>query len=636
MSEQNQSKPRVVHYFKGLSTCEVNSSSQTVQLFTTASVLEQTAEASVAPESSQSPVSGRLTLSSPLLFREALRALLNVGDITGKYQTEVKETFEAYGVWRKALDPTLTPIALKKSFAAFLAEHDPSAWFGLPPVVSLIKQGEKHELSFEQLDPSGRVYACLRYKGVQNDGEVKLGSASFSGYKALYESLNQINQAYPLALNLSAQAQEVHDDFVGDFAEYAYAPQEWTRAFGQLLSASTLNTRSIELSRMDLYNMLRQLRLNADVDGASKSIRFELVPGKSVALTLEPWSFYLKSEAAVYQGQRAELIGIWDRRDLFLVEHLLPYVQKITLNILGEAQPSFWTLDCGDCVFTLGIMGFRPSNWSRGMLLDIELPRKLISNQADAILLSQLDGQKKSKQELQAVLGEEDLSEVLRRNIQLGKIQVLFENGKTSYTARTLWSCLDWQSNLYKNDRESSAYALVQLGAVEYKASTMGTGETEILGGVKEKIERNQQFATYKPQFQLTREGAMRKISCDCAWMKDREKQKIGPCAHLQALFLSYALDEQKRRIERELHPELVEFETKRYVRRKAQKEWIFEVSLKKTRLEEKSSIQVLNAKKEPDNRSHFLVFSDVNTARKAYFNRIADLERLGYMDASK
>jgi hypothetical protein len=646
MSEQNQPKPRVAQHFKGLSTCEINVNSQVVQLFTTNTVLEagkteEGAQASpLSLDQSASPVSGQVTLPSPLIFREALRALLNVGDITGKYQTDVKETFEAYGIWRKALDPSLTPIALKKSFSAFLAQHDPEAWFGLAPVVTLKQAGEAYELSFEQLDPTGRVYGCLRVKnGLKTAENIKLGSASFSGEKALYDSLNQINQASPLVLDLNANPEAVHADYVGDFSSYAYAPQPWTRALGQLLSASTLKTRHIELTRMDLYNILRHLRLNADIPGESKSIRFELVPGKAAALNLEPWSFHLKSEASVYQGQRAELIGIWDRRDLFLLEHLLPFVQRVSVNILGEAQPCFWSLDCGYYVFTLGIMGFRPSNWSRGILLDIELPRRLtVQDQTDTLVLSHVQQHNRSKAELLALtqLPEEELTVALRRNIQLGKLQAVFGGKEVAYTARDLWPCLDWQGNTYKNESEATAYRLQEQGFVEYRVSTMGTGESEVIGTVKERIERNQQMATYQPQYQLTREGAMRKISCDCAWMKDREKQKLGPCAHLQALFLSYALDEQKRRIERERHPELVEFETKRYVRRKAQKEWSFEVSLKKTRLEEKSTIQVLNAKEAPENRSHFLVFPDVKTARKAYFNRIADLERLGYMDASK
>ncbi len=432
----------------------------------------------------------------------------------------------------------------------------------------------------------------------------------------------------------------VPSEYVGEINEYATAPESWLRAYGQLLTASTLKHRSVSLSRMDLYNILRHLRLNADVDGESKSIRFELIPGKAVALTLEPWQFYLTSEASVYRGSRAELIGVWDRRDLFSLQALLPYIENVTLNLLGEAQPAFWTIDCGTCVFTLGIMGFRPSNWSRGILLDIEIPRVFTTSDLDTVVLSAISQQSFSLKDLSSHLAVEisALAPIVRKFIQLGKIHVLFEQNEQKYVARSLWHCLDWAKEGSNNQRLAKAYELVQQKAVTYTSNVLGSGETEIQSTVKETLSFNQQVAVYKPQFQLNRDGATRKLSCDCAWMKDRESQKIGPCAHIQALFLQYALDEQQRRIEIENHPELIEFATKRFVRKKSQKEWSVEVSLKKNKLEEKSTVQPISAQKDQkkDTRSHFLVFSDIASARNAYFNRIADLERLGYMDASQ
>lgn len=633
---ESTSQPRLVHCFQGLSACSQNDQKQQVHLFTAAGHLEET-------QVKAGTLKGQIEIKQPLIFREALRTLLAVGDMGNKYQATEKETFEAYGVWRKALNAELKPIELKQSFAKFLADHDPNAWFGLPPSVSVVKNAQgQNEVIFEQLDPSGRVYGALRFKAdsLVPSADLNLGTNAFSGFTALYDSLSQINQALPVVLQFNPSPEVVPSEYVGEINEYANAPESWLRAYGQLLTASTLKHRTVSLSRMDIYNMLRHLRLNTDVDGESKSIRFELVPGKPVSLTLEPWQFYITSEASVYRGSRAELIGIWDRRDLFSLQALLPYIESVTLNLLGEAQPAFWTIDCGACVFTLGIMGFRPSNWSRSILLDIEIPRNFQPSSLDTALQSAIASQPLSLQALSDRLAVDaaSLQTVIRKHIQLGKVHVVFDQDGQKYVSRTLWDCLDWSKEGSNNQRMAKAYELVAQKAVSYTSNVLGTGETEIQSTVKETLSFNQQVATYKPQFQLNRDGATRKLGCDCAWMKDRESQKIGPCAHIQALFLQYALDEQQRRIEIENNPELIEFATKRFVRKKSQKEWSIEVSLKKNKLEEKSTIQAIAAQKDQkkDVRSHFLVFLDIASARNAYFNRIADLERLGYMDASQ
>ena len=122
----------------------------------------------------------------------------------------------------------------------------------------------------------------------------------------------------------------------------------------------------------------------------------------------------------------------------------------------------------------------------------------------------------------------------------------------------------------------------------------------------------------------------MRKVGCDCAWMKDRETQKIGPCPHVVGLWVRYASDEAKRQAEIDAHPERVEKATAVYFKRQRGRELSRIVELRRRQLIERWEDQ-----DEADRHFH-RVFPHVAAARAAYFKRVAELERREYMDASQ
>ena len=122
----------------------------------------------------------------------------------------------------------------------------------------------------------------------------------------------------------------------------------------------------------------------------------------------------------------------------------------------------------------------------------------------------------------------------------------------------------------------------------------------------------------------------MRKVGCDCAWMKDRERQKIGPCPHVVALWVSYARSEAERQADLAAHPERVEVATSVYFKRRRGRELSRVIELKRRTLTERWEDQ-------GEAPRHFhRVFSQIAAARAAYFKRVAELERREFMDASQ
>jgi hypothetical protein len=503
-----------------------------------------------------------LEIKHPLEFREGLRTLLMLNGLRTQYQPETPELYETYSEWRRGLNPFITPLESTQALYAFLAEHDPTAWLGCDPTVHLNDQG----LSFEILDSTGRVYGAISLPNSAISLKEKERKAlkkepiqaHFESMSGLRQNLSMIHEGASLDLVINAQADQLGTEDQGVIDKHLPAPANWQRNFTQLLSATTLELRRVPLSRMDVYNLLNQLRLNADIPKEKKGIRFELVPGKAPVVTIEPWNVRLVGHGGVYQGDQAEVIGIWDRRDLLIFDLLLPYIKGVEVLILGEAQPTFWVLDCGSFTFTLGTMGFRPNNWSRGVLLDLDLPRTQVDEASTTALERALKDLKKvghlTRQEWDQ---SGHTLATLRLGIQNGLI--LPNMAHQTYMLRTLFDGFNPQACLHRNDREERAHALVSAQRVALTVSELPTGEIEVTGVVSEPKTANMPTEPeYAPRFQIKEGAGMRKVGCDCAWMKDREKQKIGPCPHVQALWMQYGLDEAQRRADLKAQPDRI------------------------------------------------------------------------------
>ena len=62
-------------------------------------------------------------------------------------------------------------------------------------------------------------------------------------------------------------------------------------------SAAALPHDTFALAPIDLYNLLRHLRLHGDRKGRRRGLRLELVPGEAPRLVLEPWEMVLAATA---------------------------------------------------------------------------------------------------------------------------------------------------------------------------------------------------------------------------------------------------------------------------------------------------------------------------------------------------
>ena len=598
-------------------------------------LLGDTPGASMTPEE---PIA--LSVGSTLPLREALTALLRLGGRVD-FQPEESKLRERYVEWRRSLDPTRPPVELAADYCDFVEAHSEGAWLGCDPSVSLSSAG----LTFETLDASGRLYGCLSLAPELLEGQNQSAldalasaglSATFEGGDTLLASLSQLAGQERVSLYLSGTpSAELSPRFVEEgrpLRKPISGLAEWRRSWGQLLSAATGEARQFTLSRMDLYNLLRELRLRADQPKAGRALRFALIPGKAPTMSMEPWGWHQEGSGDPYRGARAEQVGVWDRRDLLIFDRLLPFAERVEVQLLGEAQPCFWTIVCGGLRFTLGVMGFRPNNWAKGVLLDVAFPWDE-SQALDAQLVELLGAGPASLEELKERAGaaEEALRGALKRLLQHGQIRPSFQAGR--YELRSFPSAGEVEALRFRSPHEALAGEPVERGLISYERSEDASGALEIVGVAEEpKAAHMPQAPRYAPRFLLADGAQLRKVACDCAWMKDREKQKAhGPCAHIRALWLQVCLDEAARRAAEAADPSLIEEARRLYLRRSRSAERRHELHLKRRRLTERWQRRA----EEPE-RTQRLLFNSVAEARDAYLNRLAELERRGFMDASQ
>jgi hypothetical protein len=118
-----------------------------------------------------------------------------------------------------------------------------------------------------------------------------------------------------------------------------------------------------------LYNVLAFLQRHRAAR-SPRAVRFELLPGKPVAIVLEPWEKRIVLHSHPYEGPRSEVIRVWGRDRLRLLARLLPLLDDAEVYLLGTGYPSFWSVRMGEMRLLLGLSGWTANDWTGSTALD--------------------------------------------------------------------------------------------------------------------------------------------------------------------------------------------------------------------------------------------------------------------------
>jgi predicted DNA-binding WGR domain protein len=203
----------------------------------------------------------------------------------------------------------------------------------------------------------------------------------------------------------------------------------------------------------------------------------------------------------------------------------------------------------------------------------------------------------------------------------------MFDVAKEAYRFRPLTGQpLDPGRFEFRNDRERRAHDLcAEKGAVkivsENRVHDVGL---ELVGKVAVAAEKRE----YRPELLLDDDGRVKKAECTCAFFR-KHQLKEGPCEHLVALRLAEAREEARRKAQRGASRDTIVIETRTYAKRHDRGEDVYQVALDRRRVKVRWGLRG-----QPP-RVQSLVFNSVEEAQAAYFARVDDLERRGFLDAT-
>jgi hypothetical protein len=564
-------------------------------------------------------------IREPLLFREAMAALYAIVGSDYRYVPKDRTAYLAYLRLRRE-SAGLGMRQAQQAFLEWTLRTDPLAFILLDPVVTV----HPDQVFFEVFSKDEGAYAKLGFdlSSFELEYQPACGTTNIDFSPALFAAVEQIRSYRQTRLSIGKEAVGLATTSAPKLLEkQVHLPDSWLRGFLQVQSAAALPRDTFRLNPIDLYNLLRHLRMHGDLKGRHRGLRVELVPGETPRLVLEPWEEVLPATAGPYRGRAARVIRLWGRRRLGLLRRLLPFVGEVEVHVLGSGLPSFWVLRAGPAKLTLGLTGFTAANWSQAASFDLLLPRKTLGGEALERVLTQLarvwvaDGK-----QLAALTGLKGapLLEAVQAGCQQGKL--MYDVAADVYRLRALSEApLDLNRLEYRNSRERTAHDLLARRtavAIVAENRIAGTG-LELTGKVTVAEDRRE----YRPQMLLNDEGQVSEAECTCTFFR-KQGLKAGPCPHLIALRLAYA-EQQARKARETGRQQAIATETHSYSRRDADGADVVQLTL------DRNKVKVRWGRAGQAQRIQVLRFNTGDEAQAAYFQRIGDLTARGFFDAT-
>jgi len=599
---------------------------------------EGAAEAvSLVGNHNRDPVRLRAKVGNPVTFREAMGALYAVVASDMRYVPRDRTAWLAFKQARQRASGAATWEARREYFA-WLWRNDPQTFLMLDPIVSVSPDEISFELFSRDESSYARLAVSLEGGTLRPEGDRTLGTTNIDFSDALYDGLQHLRSYRETVLNIGPGAPEAASSDVGVqtsgvppvLEKKVQVPDTWLRGFLQVQSAATLGMTRFQLAPIDLYNVLRHLRMHADQKGRGRGLRVELIPGERPRIILEPWEEVFPTHGAAYTGRNAVVIRVWGRRRLMLLRRFLPLVDSIDVHLLGSGLPSFWVLRAGDLSLTLGMSGFTDANWAQAVSFDLLLPRRGAEPAGVSAVLAALTKRHRATvAELAADTGLPNpaVLEALQRGARQGLL--MYDLAKGVYRHRPLLGVpLDAGRFEYRNNAEKQAYDLIAVaGAVRVDSENRIPGAgLELTGRVAVAADRRE----YRVQVLFDDEDArVKKAECTCAFFR-KHGLKEGPCAHLVALTAMHAQEEAHRRAGRSSEGRRgVVIETRSYVRRDKAGEELLQISLNRKRL------HLSWGPRGERPRTQTLFFDTPDQAREAYFAKVDALPGRGYLDTT-
>ena len=570
----------------------------------------------------------------PLPFRDAMAALFAVVSSDYRYVPKDRSAYAAYLQMRRG-NQNQGLFAAQRAYFDWLYQNDPLAYCILDPVISVYAD----RVMLEVFSRDEGCYAALSLKptlfATPDPAHTQYGTTHIDFSEALAGGIEQMRSFRQASLQVGQQASTLHvqtADAQPDqqiIEKKINVPTTWLRGFLQVQSAAQLSQDQVQLCPIDLYNALFHLRMHADQKGKRRGLLLELIPNQPPSLILEPSGTVISSaDAPVYQGKQAKLIRLWGRRRLALLQRILPYAKQVTVRLLGNGMPSYWTIEAEHFSFTLAITGFSTANWSQALNFDLLMPRQVEhdANPIQQVVQYLQQHGAASIEQLHRALSESeslnltDCRAAVQHACQQGL--VMFDLAQQVYRYRPLTEQpLDMAHFRYRHPAEQQAYELLS------RPNAISNLQIRVIprDGIELSCEVtvSEDQRSYSSKLKLNEEGMVSKAECSChAFLQHGLSQ--GPCSHLVALRMAYAAQQAER------DPQQISQETRLFSRRHAQQVEQIQLTINQKRLWLQTDAGESSS---TTPKRQQLAFNHVDAARQAYLDKISQLQRTGFIE---
>lgn len=480
-------------------------------------------------------------------------------------------------------------------------------------------------LRLEVLSRDESTYAQLALRRpralVDADHPGDTGTATgttFVELDAALAAIGQIRGYRPTTLDFSPGAADARK------AKSRTVPLKWLRAFGHMQAATLLAGDRFELSPIDLYNVLLQLRLKK-ARTAPRGLRYELVPGERPRLVLEPWDLVVHATGAPYAGSQPRVIRTWGRNRLATLTRILPHAKSVTVAIAGPGLPAVYAVDLGDATLSLALSGWTDAGWAGVSTFDL-LAADDDARSIDALVAAVARPQTPAA--LAAALHKSSREVRTTALAALAQLRVGHDLATGELFARPLLATPVPPADLkFRDAREAAAHRL--LGEASAVALTKVHDRGHEGRTIEGQVVDAGAHRTFYPQFTIDREGRTASASCTCPHFR-RAGIKEGPCEHMIALRVQLAREQARLESARETAEgrALITAETRVLMRRTRAGAETFRLSLDGRLVTSRFGIgEAL--------RMQHQRFDSNAAARAAYFARLGELATKGYLDAT-
>ena len=457
--------------------------------------------------------------------QEEIDHLIQLKSILGK-------EIEKHDAWRDYYK-------LEHKFWRFIKSRDMALWFVLDPVITV----HADQVTFEAFSMDESIYGCLSIDmdEFELNSEPKLGTTNIDFSYKLAQEMMRFRTYSNVELSVNPQGFTVDSGVAPKHVEKKIdLPETWVKGFNQVSSAANLNSVTVELSKVDMYDICSFLRKHKEKN-SPRYMKWILEKDKPVRIIFEPFKAELIL-TAIYHGEKNREEKIWGRRRWLIIEKLLPIAKKFQIKLLGFGMPQFIIADLGKIKMTIGFSSWSANDWVKGTAFHImsgfigegcysevyHLLQTKRSMSMDSICKA-ISG--KSNQEIIAGIGS-----LLKRG------EGYFDPVSNTVRFRKLYH-EPIPKDLYKSTQtELEVTKLLSAGMDHFTIKMTANKEYE--------FHNSYPCAT---QLTIDGDGQISKLNCSCQTFKKGSRNISSPCQHILALYIRSAKFTKK-----ELEPDKV------------------------------------------------------------------------------